>query len=314
MKSSILVAGAANLDRMMYVERIPDIGETLLAKGYEEHPGGKGANQAVSAALWGQQVNFLGRIGSDEPGKILRSAMEKAGVNTDYLLEGSTPSGMAMDFIDLEGNYQAVVLAGSNADLDGADLPMEYALWESIGLTVLQLECPLSFNETVGFESKKSGIPVLLNAAPVQNIPDTWWNWIEILVVNEVEAESLSGVKIMGLQEAYYCLEKLMERLDQVIITLGSEGLVLGNGTERAHIPGHAVPVVSTLGAGDAFVGVLAAELCRGHDLHESALIANLAAAASVTKTGAQNSYITTDKLKRHPLLGDLYNKVCLGG
>ena len=314
MKSSVLVAGAANLDRMMYVERIPDIGETLLAKGYEEHPGGKGANQAVSAALWGQPVNFLGRIGSDEPGKILRSAMEKAGVNTDYLLEGSTPSGMAMDFIDLEGNYQAVVLAGSNADLDGADLPMEYALWESIGLTVLQLECPLSFNETVGFESKKSGIPVLLNAAPVQNIPDTWWNWIEILVVNEVEAESLSGVKIMGLQEAYYCLEKLMERLDQVIITLGSEGLVLGNGTERAHIPGHAVPVVSTLGAGDAFVGVLAAELCRGHDLHESALIANFAAAASITKTGAQNSYITTDKLKRHPLLGDLYNKVYLGG
>ncbi|MEZ7852747.1 MAG: PfkB family carbohydrate kinase, partial [SAR324 cluster bacterium] len=107
MKSSVLVAGAANLDRMMYVERIPDIGETLLAKGYEEHPGGKGANQAVSAALWGQPVNFLGRIGSDEPGKILRSAMEKAGVNTDYLLEGSTPSGMAMDFIDLEGNYQA---------------------------------------------------------------------------------------------------------------------------------------------------------------------------------------------------------------
>ena len=314
MKSSVLVAGAANLDRMMYVERIPDIGETLLAKGYEEHPGGKGANQAVSAALWGQPVNFLGRIGSDEPGKILRSAMEKAGVNTDYLLEGSTPSGMAMDFIDFEGNYQAVVLAGSNADLDGVDLPMENALWESIGLTVLQLECPLSFNETVGLVSKKSGIPVLLNAAPVQNIPDTWWNWIEILVVNEVEAESLSGVKIMGLQEAYCCLEKLMERLNQVIITLGSEGLVFGNRSERGHIPGHAVPVVSTLGAGDAFVGVLAAEMCRGHDLHESALIANFVAAASVTKTGAQNSYITPDKLKRHPLLGDLYNKLYLGG
>ena len=150
MKSSVLVAGAANLDRMMYVERIPDIGETLLAKGYEEHPGGKGANQAVSAALWDQPVRFLGRIGSDEPGKILRSAMEKAGVNTDYLLEGSTPSGMALDFIDIEGNYQAGVLAGSNADLDGGDLPMENDLWESIGLTALQLECPLSFNEAVG--------------------------------------------------------------------------------------------------------------------------------------------------------------------
>ena len=181
-------------------------------------------------------------------------------------------------------------------------------------MTALQLECPLSFNEAVGLESKKYGIPVLLNAAPVQTIPDTWWNWVEFLVVNEVEAESLSGVKILGLQEAYYCLEKLMERLDQVLITLGAEGLVYGKGSERAHIPGHAVPVVSTLGAGDAFVGVLAAELCRGHDLHDSALIANFAAAASVAKTGAQNSYITPDELKCHPLLGNLYNKEYLGG
>ncbi len=78
--------------------------------------------------------------------------------------------------------------------------------------------------------------------------------------------------------------------------------------------PGHAVPVVSTLGAGDAFVGVLAAELCRGHNLHDSALIANFAAAVSVTKTGAQNSYITPDELKCHPLLGNLFNKVCRGG
>ena len=314
MKSSVLVAGAANLDRMMYVERIPDIGETVLAKGYEEHPGGKGANQAVSAALWGQPVTFIGRIGSDEPGKILRSAMEKAGVNTNFLMEGSTHSGMALDFIDLQGNYQAAVLGGSNADLDEGDLPMEDTLWESIGLTVLQLECPLSFNEAVGLESKKKGIPVLLNAAPVQTIPDTWWNWVEMLVVNKVEAESLTGVKIMGLGEAYYCLEKLMARLDQVLITLGPEGLIFGKGSVRAHIPGHVVPVISTLGAGDAFVGVLAAELCRGHDLHESALIANLAAAASIAKTGAQNSYITPDELKCHPLLGDLYNEVNLAG
>ena len=119
-------------------------------------------------------------------------------------------------------------------------------------------------------------------------------------MINEVEAELLSGFKILGLQEAYYCLEKLRERLDQVLITLGTEGLIYGKGSERAHIPGHAVPVVSTLGAGDAFVGVLAAELWRGHDLHDSALIANIAAAASVAKTGSQNSDITPEELKCH--------------
>ena len=125
--------------------------------------------------------------------------------------------------------------------------------------------------------------------------------------------EALSGVKILGLQEAYYCLDKLRERLDQVLITLGAEGLVYGKGSEREHIPGHEVPVVSALGAGDAFVGVIAAELCKGHDLYDSALIANIAAAASVGKSGAQNSYITPEELKSHPLLGDLFNKEYLG-
>ena len=76
MTSELLVAGAANLDRMMYVERIPEQGETIMALNYEEHPGGKGANQAVAAALWGMKVNFIGRTGDDEPGKIIKNSLE----------------------------------------------------------------------------------------------------------------------------------------------------------------------------------------------------------------------------------------------
>ena len=86
MTSELLVAGAANLDRMMYVERIPEQGETIMALDYEEHPGGKGANQAVAAALWGMKVNFIGRTGDDEPGKILKNSlgMQASIQNTFY--------------------------------------------------------------------------------------------------------------------------------------------------------------------------------------------------------------------------------------
>ena len=307
MTSELLVAGAANLDRMMYVERIPEQGETIMALNYEEHPGGKGANQAVAAALWGMKVNFIGRTGDDEPGKILKNSLENAGVNTKYLLQGLTPSGIALDFIDPEGNYQAAVLAGANSDLDSADLPEDSIFWESIGLTVMQLECPHFFTEALGLKSKKQGIPVLLNAAPAVPIPNSWWDWIEILVVNEVEAFSLSGIKINHIKDSFACLEILQQRCRKTVITLGENGLVYGTGSVVKHIVAHPVKAVSSLGAGDAFVGAMAAELCKGNDLAKSTFMASLAAAASVTSSGAQTSYLTPHQLKNHPALGEPY-------
>ena len=307
MNSDLLIAGAANLDRMMYVERIPQQGETIMALRYEEQPGGKGANQAVAAALWGMNVNFIGRIGDDEPGRILKNSLENAGVNTKFLIQGNNPSGIALDFISPEGNYQAAVIAGANSDLDGADLPEDLNFWESIGLTVMQLECPHSFTEALGLKSKKHGIPVLLNAAPAVPIPNSWWDWIEILVVNELEAFSLSGIKINHIKDSFACLEILQRKCRKTVITLGENGLVYGTGSVVKHIAANPVKAVSTLGAGDSFVGVMAAELCKGNDLARSTLMASLAAAASVTSSGAQTSYLTPQQLKNHPTLGEPY-------
>ena len=307
MTSELLVAGAANLDRMMYVERIPEQGETIMALNYEEHPGGKGANQAVAAALWGIKVNFIGRRGNDEPGKILKNSLENAGVNTKYFLKGSNPSGIALDFIDPEGNYKAAVLPGANSDLDSADLPDDSIFWESIGLTVMQLECPHSFTETLGLKSKKQGIPVLMNAAPAVPIPNSWWGWIDILVVNEVEAATLSGIKINQIKDSYDCLEILQQRCKETIITLGANGLVYSKNSVFKHIAANPVKAVSSLGAGDAFVGVMAAEICKGNDLAKSTFMASLAATASVTLSGAQSSYLTQGQLKTHPTMGKSY-------
>ena len=307
MTSELLVAGSANLDRMMYVERIPEQGETIMALNYEEHPGGKGANQAVAAALWGVKVNFIGRTGDDEPGRILNNSLQNAGVNTRYLFQGSTPSGIALDFIGPGGNYQAAVMAGANSDLNSNDLPEDSVFWDSIGLTVMQLECPNSFTESLGLKSKEQGIPVLLNAAPVDPFPNSWWNWIEILVVNEVEAYGLSGIKINNIKDSFACLEILQQRCRKTVITLGEKGLVYGTGSVVKHIAANTVDTVSTLGAGDAFVGVMAAEICKGTDLAKSTFLASIAATASVTLPGAQSSYLKPLQLKNHPTLGKPY-------
>ncbi len=307
MTPELLVAGAANLDRMMYVERIPEQGETVMALKYEEHPGGKGANQAVAASLWGMKVNFIGRTGDDEAGKVLKNSLDNAGVNTRHLIQGSTPSGIALDFIGPEGNYQAAVMAGANSELNRIDLPDDPVFWKSIGLTVMQLECPHSFTEALGLKSKEQGIPVLLNAAPGDTFPNSWWNWIEILVVNEVEAYSLSGVKINQINDSFACMEILQQRCKNAVITLGEKGLVYGTGSVVKYIAANPVKTVSTLGAGDAFVGVMAAEICKGNDLGNSILLASLAATATVTSSGAQSSYIKPLQLKKHPLLGEIY-------
>lgn len=298
-RKGVLVVGAANLDRMAYLEQLPEVGATLLADRYEEHPGGKGSNQAVAAALWEAPTWFVGRIGPDEPGAVMRQAMEHAGVRLEFLQEDPAGTGLAMDFVDQHGQYQAVVALRANACLSPEDIPQAPEFWEQIGMLVLQLESPLEAIEAAGRQAQAQGVPVLLNAAPVQSIPDSWWPWIDFLVVNETEASVLSGVSVQDAATAEQALEVLQNQARTVLLTLGAEGVLIAQGPERHALPGHAVEVVSTLGAGDAFVGVFAAEWSEHQHLLHAAQVANRAAAASVRRSGAQVSYI-----RRHELTG----------
>ena len=140
---------------------------------------------------------------------------------------------------------------------------------------------------------------MLLNAAPVQPLPDTWWTWLDFLVVNETEASVLSGVSVTDRESAEQALAFLETRARTVVLTLGAEGVLMASQGTRHALPGHPVEVVSTLGAGDAFVGVFAAEWSEHQNLLQAAEVANQAAAASVRRSGAQVSYI-----RRHELTG----------
>ena len=269
-----------------------------MGQRYEEHPGGKGSNQAVAASLWGTQTQFVGCLGDDEAGTILREAMLSAGVNLDLLQTHPIGSGLALDFVDQAGRYQAVVISRANEYVTSDFLQPDPTFWKDIGLVVQQLEIPFDTVDAVGRMALNFDVPVLLNAAPAANIPQSWWDWINMLVVNEVEASALTGLEIENTQDAEIAAKQLRKHCPNVLITLGEKGVLLSNAEGVDHLQAYTVPVVSTLGAGDAFVGVLAAEWVGHQNLRQAAEQANRAAAASVQRSGAQVSYVRQEEFK----------------
>jgi len=269
-----------------------------MGQRYEEHPGGKGSNQAVAASLWGTQTQFVGCLGEDEAGTILREAMLSAGVNLDLLQTHPIGSGLALDFVDQSGRYQAVVISRANEYVTSDFLKPDPTFWKDIGLVVQQLEIPFETVDAIGRMALSFDVPVLLNAAPAAKIPKSWWDWINMLVVNEVEASALTGLEIQNPQDAEIAAQQLHKHCRNVLITLGETGVLLCNVEGVDHLQAYRVPVVSTLGAGDAFVGVLAAEWVRHQDLRQAAEQANRAAAASVQRSGAQVSYVRREEFK----------------
>jgi ribokinase len=283
---------------MVYVDQLPAVGATIMGQRYEEHPGGKGSNQAVAASLWGTQTQFVGCLGEDEAGTILREAMLRAGVNLDLLQTHPIGSGLALDFVDQSGRYQAVVISRANEYVTSDFLKPDPTFWKDIGLVVQQLEIPFETVDAIGRMALSFDVPVLLNAAPAAKIPKSWWDWINMLVVNEVEASALTGLEIQNSQDAEIAAQQLHKHCQNVLITLGEKGVLLCNAKGIDHLQAYKVPVVSTLGAGDAFVGVLAAEWVRHQDLRQAAKQANRAAAASVQRSGAQVSYVRPNELE----------------
>ncbi len=283
---------------MVYVDQLPAVGATIMGQRYEEHPGGKGSNQAVAASLWGTQTQFVGCLGEDEAGTILREAMLSAGVNLDLLQTHPIGSGLALDFVDQSGRYQAVVISRANEYVTSDFLKPDPTFWKDIGLVVQQLEIPFETVDAIGRMALSFDVPVLLNAAPAAKIPKSWWDWINMLVVNEVEASALTGLEIENTQDAEIAAQQLRKHCQNVLITLGEKGVLLCNAEGVDHLQACKVPVVSTLGAGDAFVGVLAAEWVRHQDLRQAAKQANRAAAASVQRSGAQVSYVRPNELE----------------
>ncbi len=294
---SVVVLGSLHLDYLVRVPYIPRKGETLKGENLQVQPGGKGANQAYYAALQGAAVYMIGRVGEDAMGEMQTAALAQAGVNVDRVAkDAAAKSGMSVAMIDADSDYGAVIVSGANMQVSRQDVDHAVDVIKNADCLVMQYEIPL---ETVLYAAEMAGrygVKVVLNAAPAYPSPEILAK-TDVLIVNEIEAEMLLGIAAASPEETLSSLRTLAAPAMR-IVTLGSAGLVFAAEDDCGYIPSHRVAVTDAHGAGDCFVGSLAARLAFGDSLRSAAEYGNAAAAVSVSHAGPR-SLVVPEQVRR---------------
>jgi ribokinase len=291
-KPSIVVVGSSNTDMIVQLDRIPAPGETLLGGCFSIAAGGKGANQAVGAARAGGAVTFVARLGRDMLGDEALAGFRKDGVRVEHVVrDAAAPSGVALIFVAKDGENSIAVAGGANARLSPADVRKARAAIGRASVVLVQLETPLPTVASTADLAEKHGVPLILNPAPAQSLPDSLLKRVAILTPNDSETQLLTGVKIGNVADMERAANALHSRgVGTVVITLGARGAFVSAPDTRQRVPGFKVMAVDTTAAGDVFNGALAVALGEGMPLLEAVRFSNAAAAISVTRHGAQPS------------------------
>jgi ribokinase len=297
----VVVLGSLHLDIMVHASDRPKKGETLPGSAWGFKPGGKGGNQAVAAAQFGARSSMIGRVGNDDFGKRLLSHLSDAAVDTEHVrTDPEAGSGMSVAIIDAEGDYGAVIVSGANLRLSNKDLEEARQIIRNAKVLVLQNEVLESTNVAAAKLAKDNRIRVILNAAPARPLGPELSAHVDLLVVNAVEAEMICGVPVTSLSAATKAAVLLSEQVANVVVTAGGLGLAVAeHGNTPYAEPAHSIKLVDTHGAGDAFIGALAARLASGASVVEAVRFANAAAALFVSTPAGQKSAVTSDQVNR---------------
>ncbi len=298
--SRIVVVGSSNTDMVIKVAHLPAPGETVLGGQFLMNPGGKGANQAVAAARLGGDVVFVAKVGDDIFGQEAVQGFKNEGINTDHIaVDPDNPSGVATITVDAQGENCIAVASGANSALSPADIDRAAPQIVAASVLLMQLETPLPTIEHAALLGKKAGKTVILNPAPAQPLSDDLLAQLDVITPNETEAELLTGIKVQTENDAERAGRALRDKgVGAVIITLGSRGAFVLSESFLGLIPAPKVEPVDTTAAGDTFNGALAVGLAGGRTLEDAVILANKAAAISVTRLGAQASAPKLEELK----------------
>lgn len=276
--SDVFVIGALHWDVVVDAPRLPLLDETLFGEAVAYRFGGKGGNQALAATRMGAEVAMAGRVGDDAFGAEVLSVLATSGIDHAQVRRVPGATGMSVAIVEAGGEYGAVVVSGVNQTID----PGEIVVGEARVL-LLQNEISEAVNLAV-VQGWRSGGVVILNAAPARTAAEALLGEVDILVVNRVEAAQITGVgpDRFDAESAAKELASLGPRA--VVVTLGAEGAVVFERGELGRVRPPLRATGSAHGAGDAFVGALAAEIARGEPLRDAADFAAASAACFVAK------------------------------
>jgi ribokinase len=289
----ITVFGSINVDLVLKVGHLPLPGETVLCPSYDAVAGGKGANQALSAARAGAAVRMVGCVGQDGFADIALHDLHAANVELSKIQRTASPTACAAVMVDAKGENSIVVASGANLDIKAEQIP-EDALGPR-NLLILQMEIPHKENWIAIQRAHASGTITMLSVAPAAPVPPEILNIIDYVLVNEIEGRAIAEISDNSKIDRMQLPGVLSRRHGFLcIMTLGSHGAIAANGKIEWRIPALQVKnVTDTTGAGDAFAGCFAAAIARGQDIEAALRFANAGAGLSCSKLGAQPSFAT---------------------
>jgi ribokinase len=296
----VFVAGSINMDVVATADRHPQVGETVAGREVLYFPGGKGANQAVAAAKLGAATALIGKLGQDAFGRDLRTFLAAQGVNLAFVQD--TPdahTGTAVITVANADNT-IVVIPGANALVSAADVAMP--LLAKGDVAVSQFEIPVPTISAFFARARATGATTILNPAPALSFDRALLDLVDILILNESELGFLASTELRDSDDHARFIEAarlLQAGTDKIIcVTLGRRGGIALVGGEPVVIPGRVVEALDTTGAGDCFVGAVAAQLADGQPIRDAFDYANIAASICVQRMGAAPSMPTAAEVK----------------
>ena len=296
----VFVAGSINMDVVATADRHPRIGETVAGNAVLYFPGGKGANQAVSAAKLGAPTTLIGRLGKDAFGDQLKAFLAAEGIDLGFVQQTSQAHTGTAIITVANADNTIVVIPGANALVSAADV--EAPVLAKGDIAVSQFEIPLPAISTFFKRARAAGATTILNPAPAIEFSRELLDLVDILILNETELGFLTKTELRDTDDYPRFIEaarSLQINKDKIIcVTLGKRGIVaLIDGQPHTDL-GRAVKAIDTTGAGDCFVGAVAALLADGQPVRSAFGYANIAASMCVQRMGAAPSMPTVAEVE----------------
>lgn len=290
----VVVVGSVHMDLVAAASRLPVPGESLIGSTFSMHPGGKGGNQSVAAARQGARSAIVARVGDDAFGHELRAKLANAGVDVGNMqLDAEVATGVSTILTSEGGEHVSVIVPSASRELTPQRLALARDALRACKLLLVQLEIRVATTVAAARMVREGGGLVVFNPAPAAAVtaefPKELWRSVELLLVNRDEAVAIGGEPVRGVEDAIRMCRSLRHRfgVGGVVVTLGDAGLVAVDEAEELALPGYRVPVIDTVGAGDALAGAIAAALARGDPLRRAVELGNAAGALAVGRRGA---------------------------